>query len=371
MAVIMGIDTKEVVAKEVVTELQAYCRNGGQEFSDYAKLAGQKYADLVRSANRRLRQCDDLLGKGLNSEAIHLAELHPPILETISLLSFPERGLWDNLVNKHRYDPAEPLLIESAKALQKSYSYQTKNLNLLLARHRKMALSQAPLPERLKVLYDLAVTDKTNPIWAEDIYRLETACQQELFDGIHQAHKEGDDDKTLKLLRDLEKHWENPPSFDFLQPLMGIYLELVFAQLEQSAKERNLSKVRAELAEYDALAAKLTHDDWERKRNVDQIRNWLRKEDKDNQDELEYQTAVAKFLDELEKGSSIQALESAWHEVEEFEGRANTSLRKSYESRVKEIESRGRIREILIVVGTLVVGAIFLAIILLVFVKSR
>jgi hypothetical protein len=312
-----------------------------------------------------------LLEKGLNPEAIHLAELHPPLLETIGLLSFPERGRWDALVTKHKYEPADPLLIETAKALQKSYSYQTSELNLLLARHRRMAISQAPLSERLKVLYDLSITEKMNPNWAEDIYKMETACQRELFDAIHQSHGEGDDDRTLKLLRELEKHWENPPSIDFLQPLMGIYLELVFATLKQSAERRNLSQVKAELAEYDALAAKLTRDDPVRKRNVEQIRNWLRKQEKGNQDELEYQTAVAKFLEELEKGRSIQALEAAWQQVEEFEDRSNASLRSSYKRRVKELESQGRIREILILVGTLVLGAIALAIVLFFFLRSH
>jgi hypothetical protein len=223
----------------------------------------------------------------------------------------------------------------------------------------------------LKVLYDLSITEKMNPNWAEDIYKMETACQRELFDAIHQSHGEGDDDRTLKLLRELEKHWENPPSIDFLQPLMGIYLELVFATLKQSAERRNLSQVKAELAEYDALAAKLTRDDPVRKRNVEQIRNWLRKQEKGNQDELEYQTAVAKFLEELEKGRSIQALEAAWQQVEEFEDRSNASLRSSYKRRVKELESQGRIREILILVGTLVLGAIALAIVLFFFLRSH
>src|SRR5262245_3768511 len=66
---------------------------------DLRNLAGD-LAALARSTEARLRRCEDYLRRGLRGEAVHLAEIDPPLLEVVKALEFPGRPQWDDLVSR-------------------------------------------------------------------------------------------------------------------------------------------------------------------------------------------------------------------------------------------------------------------------------
>ncbi len=67
------------------------------------RLAGlaTAYADACAEAAQRLARCHRLLHQGLRSEAIQLAESEPKLLDALTVLDFPERPEWDDMVRMH------------------------------------------------------------------------------------------------------------------------------------------------------------------------------------------------------------------------------------------------------------------------------
>src|SRR5688500_7981197 len=60
----------------------------------------KKYDQAVRMVNDRLRQCDQLLQKGLRAEALQQAEIEPKLLDVVAILDFDEKELWNNYAQR-------------------------------------------------------------------------------------------------------------------------------------------------------------------------------------------------------------------------------------------------------------------------------
>ena len=68
------------------------------------------YGELCHATNAQLRRCDDCLKQGLRSEALHLAEARPNLLDTVATLDFLERAELIDIVNLYMMPIPEPLL---------------------------------------------------------------------------------------------------------------------------------------------------------------------------------------------------------------------------------------------------------------------
>jgi len=79
-----------------------------------------EYYEACSETNRRLRKCGDLLRKGDRSEAILLAQTEPDLLDMVSVLDFPERGAWLELLKLQSLAPPPELLFEIALELNQA-----------------------------------------------------------------------------------------------------------------------------------------------------------------------------------------------------------------------------------------------------------
>lgn len=163
----------------VVDRVRAFVAGADQTRTDNLAELATMYSDHCREANARLRRCLDFLRRGLRSEAIHLAESQPNLLDMLAALDIPEINEWEQLCAT--YDLARPMrmMVEAAQELNEAYAQQ-EPLQALLHNHRLLALGRVPLKDRLEIIRELAAADPANPCWAEDQEIFENARMRDL-----------------------------------------------------------------------------------------------------------------------------------------------------------------------------------------------
>ena len=119
---------------------------------------------MCREANLRLRRCAEFLFEGLCGEAVDYAVTQPPVLEMVAALDFRELPDWERTCGTMGLTRPGRLAVEFARDLQEAFKQQ-QPLREPLAKLRYLALSRAPLPERLAVLRQLIALDPACPVW--------------------------------------------------------------------------------------------------------------------------------------------------------------------------------------------------------------
>jgi hypothetical protein len=167
-------------------------------------------ADESRPILDRIRRCEEYLQKGLRSEAIQLAKTEPDLLDSINLLEFQDRDLWDQTMSLYGLPIAARPSQESAAALNQAYSDE-EPLKPLLKKHRLLALSRAPYLERMNVIREMLRIDPSNIAFQEDLSIFELWRIESIRSEIAEAKKNFDLAKILDLLNEVDNtHWVNP-----------------------------------------------------------------------------------------------------------------------------------------------------------------
>jgi len=164
----------------------------------------EDYAQACREVNDRLRKCHDALVRGLRSDAIHLAEAEPNLLDLVALLDFSELPGWKETCRTSKLTSPPELLIEMASALNEAYAAEQPLANLM-ANHRVMALARAPLEERLTVMRRIAALDPASAFWDDDIRKFEQARVEEIRAHMGPALKANDSAALARLRDEAEK----------------------------------------------------------------------------------------------------------------------------------------------------------------------
>src|SRR5579885_3465557 len=177
--------------RRIVDEIRFYLDSNEAEMTESVRDAASDYAEACHQANQRLRRCGEFLNRNLRSEAIQLAEAEPDLLEVVSTLDFAGRENWDSVVSMYDLPSVEPLLMEVAEALNEAYALQ-EPVKKLLDKHRLLALSRAPLKQRLAVLWKLVEQDPTLGTWETDASEMERARLREMEAETYEAVKHVD-----------------------------------------------------------------------------------------------------------------------------------------------------------------------------------
>ncbi len=155
----------------VIDDIRTVLENTDSIYAGHREMLrgiARNYDAAVGDINGRLRQCAQYLRKGNLSEAVRLAETEPNLLDSFTVLDFPERASWNEVLVAMELPPASSLNREIARELGDAFS-QTAPLEPLLRKHRFLALALAPLSLRLQTLREIAVVDPTNPAWCADV----------------------------------------------------------------------------------------------------------------------------------------------------------------------------------------------------------
>src|SRR3954466_5797330 len=123
----------------------------GHVSADELRQLAEDFTDVCRQTDNRLRRCEDYLSHGLLGEAVHLAELEPPLLVVVGKLDFSRRGAWEQLLLASGL-PAPPRLnTDRAAGLAEAYT-QYQPIAADLREYRRLVIGRAPLHQRLEVL---------------------------------------------------------------------------------------------------------------------------------------------------------------------------------------------------------------------------
>lgn len=142
------------------------------QIEDLERHADQ-YFNACQLANQRLGELDRLLTKGLRSEAIMLSQSYfPELLEMVQILDFHMLPRWNELCERKGIKVAPFINGQIASDLNKAHA-MNQTLAPLLASHRRYALTNSSLKDRLAVLYQICEIDSENELWEDDIALLE------------------------------------------------------------------------------------------------------------------------------------------------------------------------------------------------------
>jgi hypothetical protein len=220
-----------------------------QAVTDEITQLAADYAGLCVQANERLRQCSTFLQQGLRSEAIHLAEAAPNLLDLVAALDLPDQAAWVEFCQNNGLAVPPPLQLDRAAQLNEAYA-QDQPLEHLLARHRLLALSRAPVRDRLDVMRKIAQLDAANGNWEKDIRLFERARLQELPAAFYSAVKNKDDRGITGLMEELSQQaWYEAVPADLTAAVGDAY-----GRVQRAAVEVELKKLVDPLR--DAYAAR-------------------------------------------------------------------------------------------------------------------
>lgn len=360
--------------RQSVDELRFLLQREAIEQSAELERLLADYAAACHEVNHRLRKCEECLKQGLRSEALHLAEASPNLLDYVALLDFPERGLLDEVVGIYSLPPPEPLLLEVASALNEAYAAQ-QPLQKLLDAHRWHALARSPLSKRLTILRALAQQDPQTPHWEDDIREWERARLRELEAAAQAAFIS----KDLQTLQDLvneaqSKDWRVPVPVAILQKLKAR-----LNQVQQELARQKISQINEELhaafSALDADRARTLRQEWQKQQKLAQLEDddalaeavapvfgWLSDLDREQEVEREYQQIVTSIEQALERDQTTAAeLRKLQASLERLQRDLPTSLESRLHNRLSALEASVTRRRRLLLAGGIAAALMLVA----------
>lgn len=206
--------------RQTTDEIRAFLSTADRARTPELNSLANEYAGLCQEANGRLRRCLDYLRHGRRTEAIHLAESQPLLLDVVTALDFPEIDDWQQVCAAYGLSRSARVMMEAARELNEAYAPE-QSLSALLARQRSLALSRAPLSQRLTVLRELLRRDVRNAAWQEDLRTIEQARLREISTEALAAIKGRQIEAIDRLLTELKETTWNCPVPDELKTTLA------------------------------------------------------------------------------------------------------------------------------------------------------
>ena len=105
----------------MVRAIQALLSSRNEPVEEELVDLASQHEEFVNAAARRLENVEQLLSKGLRSEAIERAEADPNLNDVLTALDFPELGPWNELLESKGIQPVPGISVEAAAELNDAY----------------------------------------------------------------------------------------------------------------------------------------------------------------------------------------------------------------------------------------------------------
>ena len=333
------------------------------EAVDAADLAEQ-FAHAVEDVNRRLQRCARLVRDGRSAEAVHQADLAPPVLDEAAELDMPERAAWVERCKAQGWPMPPEVDLNAAAELNEAYP-RAQRLDRLLRTHRRLAIGRAPLVQRLKVLRLLHAAESDSPIWRDDVVVFERERHRQLAREVEQAWSARDPGLIRGLLHEcVDEHWETPPPRMLCDQLKQMARTLkaealreervaIAASIVEAHKHEQAGELRSRLDRYAKLGKQLGDRDRQQEApdqstQVDAAAGWLASFDEDAREAAAFDRACGELETSLDLHKSADELERQYALVERFGRKIPGVLRNRYDARraeqALEFSRRHRVR---------------------------
>ncbi|MEI8020635.1 MAG: hypothetical protein WCH39_20700, partial [Schlesneria sp.] len=362
--------------QRVVDELRFILQREVLEKTDELTNLVQEYSQLCHDVNARLRRCDECVKQGLRSEALHLAEAAPNLLDVVAILDFAERGELLDLIGMYFMTPPEPLLLEVATALNVAYA-ENAPLEKLLDMHRLLALGRSPLSQRLSVLRSLAELDSASSHWEMDIREMERARFYELDAESAAAAKSGNSAALKALVGEIQaKGWREPIPASVSRDVKSRANQTVRGNARQRMQELN-EQLYAAFSALDAATARPLREEWKQAQRLVQVDkddplfdqtvpifDWLDDEDRKESDSRAFSKVVADIEQALDEEAITSVdLKRLKLTADRLERSLPSTLETRFRSRLNTVEViEGRRRKLMVGAGISAVALLVSAI---------
>jgi hypothetical protein len=358
--------------RRIVDDLRSFLqsRDWTQSTRLNALLTG--YAEACEEANQRLRRCEEFLQQGMRSEAVHLAQAEPPLLDLVAILDFPELVELDEVPITYDLPATPKLLLATAEALNQAYA-ELQPLENLLREHRRLALARAPLDHRLAVMRKIAELDPANLLWEESIREFEKAHLREMQFDVDLALGRNDSDAVISVWHKINTtNWLVEPPLEMVQKLETLAkqdlerrtlhaLSKLVAELGTAVARRDLAAALKLRDQWHVLAEEAhlspTHLTW---RKAEGALDWVDQQERLQARELEYQNALQEFEEAMEEGAPEEEVTHLYHTVLQRKGTLPQTVLERYQQHLKRMRAASSHRERLILGVTFSAGAVVL-----------
>lgn len=345
--------------QRVVEFLRDLRGSGGglpQQVTDQVVRAAEEFAALCVSANERLRQCSTFLQQGLRSEAIHLAEQPPNLLDLVAALDLPDPETWAEYCQNNGLAVPPALQMDRATQLNEAYSHGA-GVEELLAKHRRLALARGAVRDRLAVLRQIAAADGANGSWEKDVRLFERARLKELPTAFHQAMKAKDEGRIRDLMEEVHgAPWLEPVPGDlagavaeadarFRRAAAEGELKQIVEPLRDAFAARDVAMCRTLVARWRAVIERTGAADVSASL-VDEIKPvvaFLGEAEKKEANRKRFRDASKAFGALLDRDAPEEELEPAWARLTAFEEEVPAELEKRYREK-REGRERAAVR---------------------------
>lgn len=311
----------------------------------------KKFDQAARMVNDRLKQCDQLLQKGLKAEALQQAKIEPKLLDVVAILDFDEKALWNNYAQQCGFAKIPDLLVDIADDLQTAWADE-EPLADLKYRHRLHALARSPLPVRIDILRQLAKADQSNPLWEEELQIYEKARLTDVLEECKAAAASENLEKIMALEAELKStQWRVPLPTKLVsfassksKEIQGKYARAQMAELEPLLNEayslsdvETARKLREEWGRHSAVA-QLTEKDPLMAKVLEPLK-WLAEKDRQDREQAAYHAAVRDLENALDQKDATKAdFEPLYYKIEQFGRGIPENLQQRLTIRVEELD---------------------------------
>lgn len=308
-----------------------------------------RYEQAVKAINARLRDCDQLLKKGLRNEALERSEVEPKLLDLFVILDFPERDSWEDIVRQCGLIVPD-LLVSVAAELNEAYATE-KPLADLKYQVRLHALARSALPIRITLMRRLAKQDQNSSVWDDDLKVFEKARHNQLASEVHAATKAGNASTLTELQRELQSpDWSVAPSSGLVKQVT----EALGALQRRQAREQLWAlepQLTAAFGSFDVLRGREIRKEWQAVaaiaalppsdpllQTVEPALQWLRDQDQLERETLAYQNAVDELAQAIASDAGKAVLQDRYQAVMSFGQGLPEELQQQLEQRLKQLD---------------------------------
>ena len=354
--------------QSIIDRIQAIIADDVDAESRETRALNQELVASVKEANRRLRECDTLLRKGLRTEAIQKCDTEPNLLDVVAVLDFPEWNEWISRTRSADLDAPPNLLLDIAADLNAAYAAE-QPLAHLLKRHRVLALAQAPLSERIETMRRIRSIDTENPVWDQDVRLFEKERFSQISNELQAAGESRDVAEVAALEKELASPgWvSGPPPKQLRTAAAKLHrkLRMAAARKEMVDVEHQL---RAAFEELDEETARKWRDRWNALNRIAELPEdsdlarlaapalqWVEERDRECQIADEHKQAVANLEGALERNGSHEMLNRLYHAATRSGRSLPSALEKRWAAHMEYLHTRSRRKHIVLLVGSVAV----------------
>ncbi len=306
----------------------------------------EAYAAEVVRINERLNEAVGLLNKGLRSEAIQRASLHPNAIDNAAALDFPEIEEWLDVLQF--LSIAVPPEINREAALQLNEAIvELLPQESLLRNHRRLAIAKAPLRWRLRVLRHISAADPLNPVWQEDVESWETERLKQISAELLPAIKAQEQEQVSQLLDELTNaSWRVKPPQNLVDQARNAHAEFA-THAHLTALAKLAPALHEAFGSFDQPQARRLRSDWQQRvaamksplppeleEQVAPALAWLDEIDHEQQRQDDRLNALAHLENLLQRQTPEGELERAYQLAVRFDEPIPLELEQRYRSTV-------------------------------------